>query len=148
VCPVLPLLKASINKRSGSVISEYYTSTPSLNAAQSTSLASALHSVETSWLDSPAWTSARDAIYSAAPSSVRTSIDSSGYGYKEITSQTWYTKVPKAQQTAIAGQISAVDSVAAKIVGTPSKSSGGAMKTGVPMVVGAMGLMGGVLAAL
>jgi len=56
--------------------------------------------------------------------------------------------VPKAIQTDIADYRNAVNSAAAKIVGTPSTSSSGCMATGVPMVVGAMGVVGGVWAAL
>tara|TARA_R110002060_G_scaffold60748_2_gene70305 strand:+ start:500 stop:700 length:201 start_codon:yes stop_codon:yes gene_type:complete len=66
-----------------------------------------------------------------------------------LTTESWYTKsVPKAIQTDIADYRNAVNSAAAKIVGTPSTSSSGCMATGVPMVVGAMGVVGGVWAAL
>jgi copper(I)-binding protein len=128
---------------SASVISDFYpSSTPHLNAAQSTSLASALYSVESTWTDSPAYTSAVEAIYSAAPSSVRSSIDASGYYYEQITSQAWYTKsVPGAQKTAISKQIAAIDSAAAKIVGTATSSGKGAMRTAAPVFAGAIGIV-------
>ena len=138
------------NPSSGSVISEFYpTSTPNIPAKASTSLASALHSVQSTWLDSPKWTSARDAIYSAAPTAAQSSIDKSGYAYGDIVTQSWYTKnVPKAVQTDVKKEIEAINSAAAKIVGTPSSTSkGGAAKTGVP-VAAALGIVGGVLAIL
>jgi hypothetical protein len=81
---------------------------------------------------------------------VQSSISKSGYYYKEITSQAWYTKsVPQAVQTAVAGEISAVNSAAEKIVGTPTSSSkgAGARATGLG-VAGMVGVVGGVLAAL
>ncbi|KAG0645116.1 hypothetical protein D0Z07_9111 [Hyphodiscus hymeniophilus] len=139
-----------------SAISSFYpSSTPSLNGAQSTSLAKALLSVESSWYDTPAYTSAQAAIYSAAPSSVQKSIESSGYLYNDLTSQDWYTKsVPHAVQTAVAGEIKAFDSAAEKIIGTATSSSSKgvgararARATGLG-VAGVVGVVGGVLAAL
>jgi hypothetical protein len=64
--------------------------------------------------------------------------------------QSWYTKnVPQAVQTAVSGEVSAIDSVAEKLLGTPTSSSkGGVQKTAVPLVMGAMGVVGGVLAML
>jgi hypothetical protein len=64
--------------------------------------------------------------------------------------QGWYTKnVPQAVQTAASGEVSAIDSVAEKLVGAPTSSSkGGAQRTAVPLVMGAMGVVGGVLAML
>jgi hypothetical protein len=138
-------------KPSGSVISSFYpSSTPSIPAALSTTLASALHSVETSWRNSPAYTSANEAIFSAAPSSVQSSISKSGYYYKDVMTQSWYTKnVPQTVQTAVSGEVSAIDSVAEKLLGTPTSSSkGAAERTAVPLVVGVMGVVGGVLAML
>ncbi|TVY83676.1 hypothetical protein LSUE1_G003103 [Lachnellula suecica] len=128
-----------------SVISDFYpSSTPNVAAAVSTSLASALHSVDMTWTDSPAFTSAASAIYSAAPDSIKSSIEKSGYGYKEITAQDWYTKsVPQAQQTAIAGEINAIDSVAEKFVPTGTSTAGAAKQTGMAVagVVGVVGLL-------
>jgi hypothetical protein len=98
--------------------------------------------------DSPAFTSANSAINSAAPSAIEASIAKSGFYYDELTTQTWYTKVPKAQQTAVAGYISAFDSVVEKFVGTATSTSKGdaARQTGLG-VAGVVGVMG-VLAAL
>lgn len=139
-----------LTSSSPSVISDFYSNpTLSISAAASTSLASALASVQSTWLDSNKWTSARDAIYSAAPTAAQASISKSGYQYDALTTQSWYTKnVPKAIQTDVANYGKALDSAAAKIVGTPSTSSSGCMATGVPMMVGAMGVVGGVLAAM
>ncbi|KAE8446470.1 hypothetical protein EG329_011933 [Mollisiaceae sp. DMI_Dod_QoI] len=147
LCAVASAADSSLNV--GSVISSFYpSSTPKLNGAQSTSLASALHSVETTWRDSPAYTSANEAIYSAAPSSVKSSIDKSGYYYGEITSQAWYTKsVPHAVQTAVAGEISAIDSAAEKVLGTISSKGTAPMRTAAP-IMGAMAIAGGIFAAM
>ncbi|KUJ08211.1 uncharacterized protein LY89DRAFT_691109 [Mollisia scopiformis] len=133
-----------------SVISAFYpTSTPSLNGAQSTSLASLLNSVQSTWEDSASYTSANEAIYSAAPSSVQSSIDKSGYYYGQITSQAWYTKsVPGAIQTAVAKEISAIDSAAEKVLGTASSTgAAAAMRTAAP-IMGAVALAGGIFAAM
>lgn len=105
--------------------------------------------VESSWEDSKAYTSAQEAIFSAAPSSVVASFSVSGFYYEDITSQPWYTKsVPHAVQTAVAGEISAFDSAAAKFIGTASSTSkgAGARPTGLG-VAGVVGVVGGVLAA-
>lgn len=105
--------------------------------------------MQSTWLDSSKWTSARDAIYSAAPASVQASIDKSGYNYAALTTQDWYTEnVPEAQRTDVAREIEAINSAAARIVGTPSTSTGGAMRTAAPMLVGAVGVVGGVWAVL
>lgn len=81
---------------------------------------------------------------------MQSSIDKSGYAYDDIITQSWYTKnVPKAVQTDVKKEIEAINSAAAKIVGTPtSTSKGGALRTGVPMAMGALGVVGGVLAVL
>ncbi|CZR63641.1 uncharacterized protein PAC_13538 [Phialocephala subalpina] len=148
LCAAVASADSSLNV--GSVISSFYpNSTPKINGAQSTSLASALHSVETTWRDSPAYTSANEAIYSAAPSSVLSSISKSGYYYREITSQAWYTKsVPHAVQTAVAEEISAIDSAASKILGTISSTGAAApMRTAAP-IMGAVAIAGGIFAAM
>ena len=78
------------------------------------------------------------------------SISKSGFFYEDITSEAWYTKsVPHAVQTAVAAQASAIDSVAFKIVGTPTSSSkgAGARATGLGMA-GVVGVVGGVVALL
>jgi hypothetical protein len=82
--------EASLTRNpSGSVISDFYTSTPKINGAQSTSLASALWSIQSSWSDTPAYTSAYDAIVSAAPSSLQASISKSGWTIQDISTQAW-----------------------------------------------------------
>lgn len=61
--------------------------------------------------------------------------------------ESWYTKnVPHAVQTAVAAQISAVDSAGAKIVGTPTSTNAAPAVTGMG-IAGVMGVAG-VLAAL
>ncbi|KAL2062013.1 hypothetical protein VTL71DRAFT_6279 [Oculimacula yallundae] len=131
-----------------SVISQFYTQTSlGIEAKASTSLASALHSVESTWQNSPKFTSAIAAVYSAAPSSASASLTRS-FNYADLTAQKWYTKdVPKGAQTDIANYIKAVDSAAAKIVGTPSTSKSGCMPTGAPVMLGAVGVIGGVVMA-
>ena len=114
----------------------------------STSLASALHSVQTSWEDSKEFTSAENAIISAAPSDVASSISKSGFAYKDITSQDWYTKsVPKSDQSAVSKEISAIDSVYTHVLGTVSSTGGvaPAKVTGVA-VMGMVGVVGAMAA--
>ena len=77
----LPYRKTDFH--SASLISEYYPNEePTIKPAASTSLASALYSVETSWQGRPQYTSANAAIYSAAPDDAKSSIDSDGYYYR------------------------------------------------------------------
>ena len=67
--------------------------------------------------------------------------------WADITSQKWYTKsVPRAVQTAVAGQVSAVDGVASKILGTATSEGGAPKQTGMA-VAGMVGVVG-MLAAL
>jgi hypothetical protein len=81
---------------------------------------------------------------SAAPSSLKASISASGYYYDELLTQTW---VPAAVSTAMAGQLSALDSAAAKVIGTGTSTNAAPMKTALGF--GAMvGVGAGVLAAL
>ncbi|KAH6665168.1 hypothetical protein B0J14DRAFT_680950 [Halenospora varia] len=129
-----------------SVISAFYpTKTPSLAPAASTSLASALQSVKTSFENSPQWTSAAAAIISAAPSSAKASISSSGFHWAAITGQEWYTKsVDGAQRSVVAAQESRYDSVAAKIVGTATSTAAASRVTGA---IGMVGVVGGVVMA-
>ncbi|TVY45155.1 hypothetical protein LOCC1_G003869 [Lachnellula occidentalis] len=132
-----------------SVISEFYpTSTPKVDASVSTALASALYSVQSTWNDSPAWTSAKAAIYSAAPTSAQSSIDKSGYAFAELTTQKWYTKsVPHAVQTAVAGEVSAIDSAASKVLGTATSKGDAPRQTGMA-VAGVVGVVGMLAVAL
>ncbi|CZT12294.1 uncharacterized protein RAG0_16166 [Rhynchosporium agropyri] len=132
-----------------SVISEFYPSeTPKIDGKASTSLAEALHSIQSTWQNSNKFTSARNAIYSAAPTGeVQSSLAKSGWNYGQVTTQKWYKDVPQAQKTDIADYRKAIDSAAAKIIGTPGKSKNGCMPTGVPMMMGAVGVVGGVVMA-
>jgi hypothetical protein len=132
---------------SASVISDFYpTSTPQIAPAASTSLASALNAVQTSWVSSPAESSVDAAILSAAPPAAQTSFSKGELGYKEVTAQPWYTKVPAAQQTALAKYDSAIDSAAAKVVGTPSTSKNAGPKQTAMAMAGVVGMV--VVAAL
>lgn len=127
------------------MISSFFpSSTPHIDAKASTSLASALNSVETKWRDTPAYTSAGEAIYSAAPTKLQPSIATSGYIYEQVTTETWYTKnVPKAVQTAIDGHVSSIISVEQKVLGTGTSTSkaGAAQQTGMA-VAGVVGVVG------
>lgn len=78
------------------------------------------------------------------PTSLQSSL--SNYDYKYITAQTWYSKVPKKVQTAIAGEVSSIDSAAAKIVGTATSTGAAPRETGMA-VAGLVGIAG-LLAAL
>lgn len=133
---------------SSSVIAAFYpTSTPDIPASKSTALASALFSVQSSWVDSPVYTSVQNAIYSAAPSSVQASISSSGYIYESITTNAWFTKVPQALQSAVTSEFSALDNAAESIIGT-STSTGGAARVTEVALAGAVGVVGVAMALL
>jgi hypothetical protein len=139
------------NHRSASLISEYYPNDePTLKQAASTSLASALYSVQMSWEGSPQYTSANAATYSAAPDSIGSSISSDGYYYRSITGQDWYTNsVSHAVQTAVAGKIRAFDAAAQKILSTATSTGNAApARTAAPFIFGAIVLVGGVFAAM
>jgi hypothetical protein len=83
---------------------------------------------------------------SAAPSSLKASISASGYYYDELLTQTW---VPAAVSTAMAGQLSALDSAAVKVIGTGTGTSTNAAPMKTALGLGAMvGVGAGVLAAL
>jgi len=150
LCAPLASAKDSSSLDVASVISYFYgtTPTPTVAASISTSLASALHSVQTSWEDSPAYTSAQSAIISAAPSDVAESISKSGFIYQDITSEDWYTKsVPKSDQSAVSKEIGAINSVFTHIVGTVTSTGGVAPAkiTGVA-VMGVVGVVGAMVA--
>jgi len=127
-----------------SVLTSYYgTHVPStLSASQSTALASAIRSVQSTWWDSPKYTSADEAIYSAAPPSAQSSMSASGFVYELITTETWYTKnVPTAVQSDVVAEISAVKSMVSAVAGSASKGAAAARVTG-RAVVGVLGVAG------
>lgn len=131
-----------------SVITHFYSSTPTLQPAQSTTLASLYNSLELSWQANPASKSADIAITSAAPSSLSSSLSKSGYHYKQLTTESWYTKsVDKAIQTQVINYISALDSAEAKVYPTSTSKGGVPRVTGLG-VAGVLGIVGGVLGAV
>jgi hypothetical protein len=86
---------------------------------------------------------------------VAESFASSGIPFGLIVTESWYTKsVPTALQSVLQAQFSALDSVEAKILGTPtpttsSSKGNAAMRTAAPAVVmGVMGVVGGAMAVL
>ena len=134
---------------SGSVISDFFpSSTPSLPAGASSTLATALASVQSSWTTAAAYTSFNEAVYSAAPSSIKSSISKSGFYYDDVVTADWFTKsAPKEVQSAVGSYLSAVDkvenSVFSQVETKTSKGVAAAGATGVP----AVGVMGVAVAA-
>jgi len=125
--------------------------TLSIPGAESTSLASAIWSVATTWYDSPQFTSLNSAILSAAPTASAASFEASGIPYGEVYTESWYTKnVPTKLQSVLQAQFSAYDSVEAKFLGTATSASStatsknaAAMRTAAPvMVMGVVGMVG------
>ncbi|ESZ94178.1 hypothetical protein SBOR_5456 [Sclerotinia borealis F-4128] len=134
--------KTSVNV--GAVISQFFpSSTPSLPAGASSTLATALASVDNAWTTAPAFTSFNRAIYSAAPSSLQSSLSQSGYIYEKIATADWFTKkAPKDVQKAVNSYISAVAKVENSVfskVATETSKAAAAAATGVP-AVGVMGV--------
>jgi len=126
------------------VLSEFYSSPPSVTGSQLTLLASALASVESTWTNSPQFTSALDAVYSAAPASVQSYLRTGQWG-DSLTAQPWFTAVPAAAQQALSSQQAALDSAQYAILGTPTTtgSKNGARATGMgAAVAGAVGVVG------
>ncbi|KAF8860078.1 hypothetical protein BDZ45DRAFT_688720 [Acephala macrosclerotiorum] len=138
------------------IISAYVVGTTlTIPAAESTSLASAIISVAQTFYDSPAATSLNSAILSAAPSASSASFAASGIPYGLVYTQSWYTKsVPTALQSVMLAQFSALNSVQEKILGTPTSTSASkstnaaAMRTAAPVMLGAMGILGGAMVAM
>ncbi|KAM3065010.1 hypothetical protein ACMFMG_001219 [Clarireedia jacksonii] len=150
VAPLAMADKTSLDVKS--VITEFFSTTPTVPAGASTTLASALNSVHTKWQDSPAFTSAENAIFSAAPSSLQASLSKSGWNWNEVATASWFTKeAPKSVQKDVQSYTSAIDSVVSsvnsKIATETSKGAAGARQTG-GVAVGVMGVMAAVVGAL
>ncbi|PQE17864.1 hypothetical protein CJF30_00010373 [Rutstroemia sp. NJR-2017a BBW] len=103
-------------------------------------------------MDSPAFTSARDAIYSAAPSSLQASLSASGWYYEDVVTASWFTKsAPKSVQKDMQSYISTIgaveSSVFSKVATETSKGGVPARQTGAvaAAVVGAVAAVGMVL---
>ncbi|KAF7959634.1 hypothetical protein EAE96_001249 [Botrytis aclada] len=122
-----------------SVISEFYTATPTL--------ATALASVDNSWTNGAQFTSFISAIYSAAPTSIAVSMDKSGFAYDEVATADWFTKkAPDGVQKALSTYLSNVGKVQSSVwskVATETSKGAAAAVTGVP----AVGVMGVAVAA-
>ncbi|KAJ8068976.1 hypothetical protein OCU04_002656 [Sclerotinia nivalis] len=133
--------KTSVNVPS--VISRFFSSTPTLPAGASSTLATALASVDYAWTTAAAFTSFNKAVYSAAPSSLQSSLSKSGYHYAEVATADWFTKkAPKDAQKAVSSYLSAVGKVESSVfskVATETSKGAGAAATGVP-AVGVMGV--------
>ncbi|KAG9237923.1 hypothetical protein BJ875DRAFT_540046 [Amylocarpus encephaloides] len=90
--------------------------TPNIPVASSTALASALHAIQISWVDSPQQISVFQAIYSAPPDSLRESVSKEDYA--GVTGEELYTKnVPPSAQSALSAYAEAVLSAASSVVG-------------------------------
>jgi len=155
LCAALTSAAEETSLNVGQVISAYVVGTTlSIPAAESTSLASAINSVASTWYESPQLTSLNSAILAAAPTQAAESFASSGIPYGLIVTESWYTKgVPTALQSVLQAQFSALDSAEAMVLGTPTPtpatSQNMAMETGAPVIVmGVMGAVGGVMALL
>ncbi|KAF4633369.1 hypothetical protein G7Y89_g4760 [Cudoniella acicularis] len=123
--------------------------TPTLAPAQSTSLASALNSLQNSFGDSPAWTTVDAAIISAAPSSLQESMLISGFDWNSVTGQDWYMKsVPVQQQSVVNSYLAEGASVELKIIAGATSKAGAARQTGMVVAGVVAGGFAGVLAAL
>ncbi|RAL64965.1 hypothetical protein DID88_001555 [Monilinia fructigena] len=129
----------------GSVISQFFISTPSLPAGASSTLATALASVDNAWTTAPAFTSFVDAVFSAAPTSLQSSLSKSGFLYDDIVTADWFTKkAPKDVQKSVNNYLSSVDKIESSVFSkVATETSKGAAPTGVP----AVGVMGVAIAA-
>ncbi|TGO63357.1 hypothetical protein BCON_0013g00010 [Botryotinia convoluta] len=130
-----------------SVISEFFTATPTLPGGALSTLATALASVENSWTTQAAYTSFLAAVNSAAPTSVASSIEKSGFHYAEIVTADWFTKkAPNDVQKAVSTYLSNVGKVESSVwskVASETSKGAAAAATGVP----AVGVMGVAVAA-
>jgi len=132
-----------------SVLSEFYSSPPTVTGSQLTALASALVSVESTWTDSPKYTSVLEAIYSAAPASVQSYLRT-GTWYDSLTAQPWFTGVPGSAQSALSSQEAALISAEYAVLGTPTSTNAAPARATGAMAAAAAGAVGlvGVMAAL
>ncbi|KAB8296433.1 hypothetical protein EYC80_009176 [Monilinia laxa] len=135
--------KTSVNV--GSVISNFFSPTPSLSAGASSTLATALASVNNAWTTAPAFTSFVEAVFSAAPTSLQASLSKSGFLYEDVATADWFTKkAPKDIQKSLSNYLSSVDKVESSVFNkVATETSKGAAPTGVP----AVGVMGVAVAA-
>lgn len=140
------------------LIDEFTTLPTWATGKYATSLATALYSVETSFGDSDKYTSVMTAIRSAAVSyggdEVVKSIETSGFNWGSLTTESWYTAhVPTALQTAVVNYDAAWGSAYDKVYNEafPTSTSKGAAAAGVPRCTGmaqAVGVAAGVAAAV
>ncbi len=107
-------------------------------------------SVESTWTDSPQFTSALEAVYSAAPASVQSYLRT-GQWDDALTAQPWFTAVPSAAQQALSSQEAALESVQYAILGTPttgSRNAAPARATGMGVAAAAAAAGVGVVGAM
>lgn len=126
------------------MISQHFTSNPTLPAGASSTLATALASAD-AWGTAPIYTSFIEALWSAAPPSITASLSSSGFYFDEVATADWFTKkAPKDVQKALNSYVSAVSSAESSVFSmVAAETSKGAAATGVP----AVGVMGVAMAA-
>lgn len=134
------------------------TATPTWATGEyATTLASALYSLETSFVLASDYSSIIQAIWSAAEKDggekVTQSLDKSGWAWDAITTNAWYTKnVPDALQTRVAGYDSVwddtVESVYSEVTAAAATTTG--TKNGAPAAkctgMAVAGVMAGVAA--
>lgn len=116
-----------------------------------TSLATALYSVETSFVDRSDYTSIVDAIWSAAAKdggdAVVASLSASYWNWGDITTDAWYTKnVPGALQTEVLQYDSAWESAFTKVEAKATATGNAAAPRCTGMVAAAGVAMAGVAA--
>lgn len=116
-----------------------------------TTLATALYSLETSFIMRSDYTSIVDAIWSAAEkdggSDVVASLSASYWGWGAVTTNDWYTKnVPKALQTEVVNYDSAWDSAVTSVEAKATATKNAAAPRCTGMAIAGAGVAMGVAA--
>ncbi|OWP01613.1 hypothetical protein B2J93_2129 [Marssonina coronariae] len=105
--------------------------------ADVTSILAVLTSVQSVWTAGSQYPSITAAVYDAAPTSARTSLDRQGYDWNVIVQEPWYAAVPTALRSLVAGQEealqSAFDNVSAQVASSASRGPRSAVGAGLEM---------------
>ncbi|CAL3969547.1 unnamed protein product [Diplocarpon coronariae] len=105
--------------------------------ADVTSILAVLTSVQSIWTAGSQYPSITAAVYDAAPTSARTSLDRQGYDWNVIVQEPWYAAVPTALRSLVAGQEealqSAFDNVSAQVASSASRGPRSAVGAGLEM---------------
>ncbi|KAJ5051653.1 uncharacterized protein L3040_001428 [Drepanopeziza brunnea f. sp. 'multigermtubi'] len=118
------------------------------NIAAASSIWQALTSVQSTWTAGPAYPSITSAVYQAAPSSARASLDAAAgatYDWDQIVQEPWYTSaVPAPVQSLISAQEQALqgtfDNLTASAGGLSSRGGRGVVVAGVVVVAVGLGV--------